>query len=360
MKKLQLPRGRHALTLATLALFCLGHVACSGGSSDSGDDEDMGDDAGGASAGGSPADGTGGFGDGASNAGGGEAGESGGSPGAGGSQNTGAGGAAAAGGSLGAGGEPVLGDPDYILGEIQLGREMFLEGMPIGPNIAVDVRFASVTPDPSLNCDYDTSGDCTLAVCTGESSAGSTAPRLTAGTITFTGEGSFLLVVETLPEEPFFTRSRDRDVFGEEILTFSSSGGTVEAFSGTAQIPLAPLLLTPVASSPEPLTLVPVPVSSVADFTMTWDARASSQFLVITDEQGTGVEGQSVRCQFDASLGEGTIPAEIIQALAPGTVLLARGVNQEEVPLEQGKVVIRTTFGMVGEDRYSFVQFVVE
>jgi hypothetical protein len=204
-------------------------------------------------------------------------------------------------------------------------------------------------------------GDCTVATCPPSPEPPPQEPpfveRLHAGTIQivpdrddFTGTGT------PEGETNQYTFTTTGTLLGEEIMTITALGGPISAFQGTIQVPLAPLLTSPVVTgedgSPHEI-LVPRAV----DFAFSWDARGTGQTLT-TSSSGTGTS--TISCQFDAARGTGIFPAAALQQLAAGAEIHLILTQRETISTPEGDIDVLAGLELDSLDRTVYPYFVLE
>lgn len=326
-------------------LMILGCMACSSGEDPGGADTDS-------------SDGTGGD----------RAAASGGSSGAdpsGGAGPAGSGGDDAASGGRGGSG-PQFGDADFELGSIGIVLNLASNKVDSGPRGQINIYFV---PDPAVDqvlpedrgCVYETFGACRISTCKEWDGEGYVVPvSLEAGTMTFLADGEPLAVAE--PNFDYSNGYRvawDGAYGGGELVSISAEGGRVEAFSTEIALPLAPLLITP-AVEESTMAVVNVPVPRDRDFSFTWDARETSESVVVDLESNRALNKVGLYCSFDAKEGAGVIPAAALAKLATGSVLHLWAGHHQNVQLTDGYVRIVGLFEVLSSNRVSYPQFVLE
>src|SRR6478735_276210 len=215
-------------------------------------------------------------------------------------------------------------------------------------------------------------GDCRLTVCPPPTDPGPdpdvdpddlpSLARLEAGTISVSSDsGEFTATGDPTGTNGTYVVSASGSFAGEEVVTVSAAGGTIEAFAGTIQIPLAPLLTLPAVSG-EVAAVTSVPVSRAADFAFSWDARGTADTLeaiVLLPEDAPELS-PGLTCTFDASAGSGVLLAEALEQLPVGTAIHFFSVNPGEVHKTKGNVYLAAYFELLSEDKTAYPQFVLE
>ena len=215
-------------------------------------------------------------------------------------------------------------------------------------------------------------GDCRLTVCPPPTDPGPdpdvdpddlpSLARLEAGTISVSSDsGEFTATGDPTGTNGTYVVSASGSFAGEEVVTVSAAGGTIEAFEGTIQIPLAPLLTLPAVSG-EVAAVTSIPVPREEDFAFSWDARGTADTLeaiVLLPEDAPELS-PGLTCTFDASAGSGVLLAEALEQLPVGTAIHFFSVNRGEVETAQGTVYLAAYFELLSEDKMAYPQFVLE
>lgn len=283
--------------------------------------------------------------------------------GAGGGEDSSGGGADASGGTAsanagGSGGESTTGRRH--LGQIAAGVKLS-EGLSstLGPYFSWELEVEN-PGEPSRMCPSTKVGDCSMTDCrnVAESPDPGTAVRLHAGKIVFTVDNG--MVFETVPEaaDNAYSVISGEEFAGGEQISFAAEGGTIEAFNGEIQLPLAPMILSPTFTGGA-TPVARVNVDATQDLELTWDVRGSSQWILFTTTTGSA-DDPDFDCVMDASAGSGVIPAEVLQHVGAGTEFEGAGMNYEEIELESGFVTALGRFDLVNEAKNATPVFVVQ
>jgi hypothetical protein len=114
---------------------------------------------------------------------------------------------------------------------------------------------------------------------------------------------------------------------GGDTLSFSATGGMVDAFSGTV---VAPALMQGI--NPALSTMTPTMVSSSSDFTITWTPAATSGVasgIFVSALKGSVPDG-SISCNGTDSAGSITVPKALLANMSTGDdlqIVLSRLVS---------------------------------
>ena len=216
------------------------------------------------------------------------------------------------------------------------------------------------------SCPTETYGACVVTKCPDEGEMNPVPPAptssdlLDAGTITLSADkGNFSSTATPTAANHAYIFTSTGSLVGAELVTISSTGGTVPAFSSEIQVPLAPLLLTPSLAGSQGTVDVPVP--RTGDFTFTWDARGTSQKLQLAVEYPSGTTGKPwLSCNFDAAAGTGTFPVGALSQFTAGIRIRVFGVNNVVAQTARGTVAILAAFETLSADKASFPTFVLE
>jgi hypothetical protein len=273
-------------------------------------------------------------------------------PGSGGASN-GSGGAAS-GGSEGT---------SNSIGRVQIYRQLSINTSPGRMTATFDYveQDAWDALSEAADCTRQEYGDCAVTTCSPSSEPTPPEPpsstRLHAGTIQivpdrddFTGTGT------PDGENNEYTFATTGTLLGQEIMTLTATGGMISAFQATIQVPLAPLLTSPVVTGD---TGVPyeILVPRDADFTFSWDARGTGEILsTLVSDAGSS----SISCGWDASDGTATIPAPALQQLDAGTEIRLMSVQTETISTPEGDISLFAGMEIDSVDRTVRPYFVLE
>lgn len=202
-------------------------------------------------------------------------------------------------------------------------------------------------------------GGCFIADCWTQQSSDDTGmdARLEAGKIEFSVDNG--MTFETAPQgdDNAYPAITNAGLAGGEQVSFTAEGGTVEAFSGSIQLPLAPMLLEPDVSGGGS-QVVEVGVPSTQDLSLTWDVRGSSEWIVFQARGAT--DAPNFSCTFDAAPGGAIIPAEVLQHVGAGMEFSGVGAKRDRIVLADGYVEVVAHFDMVNETRTATPLFIVQ
>lgn len=213
--------------------------------------------------------------------------------------------------------------------------------------------------EPSEECPGTQVGDCVIADCwtPSRTPAEGTDVRLHAGKIEFSIDNGMSFEVSPEGADNSYMVITGEEFGGGEEISFSAEGGTVEAFSGQIDLPLAPMLLQPHVSGGGS-SVVTVGVAAAQDLDLVWDVRNASEWVVF---QARGDSSEPYfNCTFDASSGGGTIPSEVLQHVGAGTEFSGVGLNLLQIPVEDGRVDVYAQFDLVNESRTATPHFVIQ
>jgi hypothetical protein len=170
-------------------------------------------------------------------------------------------------------------------------------------------------------CTVETSGACSYYACANAP----TPAGISAGTLTLYG-GSFGTGVSLPPEAGNpgqYTYSTAGASFSEgQVLTVSSTGGIVPAFAFGPLMVSAPYVAT--LTSPAATGGV-YTITTSADLAVAWTGGVAPAQMIV---EGTGTDAGAnsyFLCQWDATLGSGTVPAQVLTQLAGQTGFLVYG-----------------------------------
>lgn len=242
---------------------------------------------------------------------------------------TGAGGSDGSGGSVaGVGGSEETelsgptptNDPDFIasVSAYNLGR----------PKLSVWRRYKDAVPGKAQTCVTQASGDCAVFRCEEAGFEGSPDPDgfgadfVDAGAISvsFTREGE-TFSAEILPDDRMSVFEASFGTYpstllGGELLTFTLTGADVPAL--TRSIPFPTRLVTTTAAMATPEDGLILADSSV-DLTLDWDGGAPGVIYQVAGRIASGAD--LLYCEFPSERGTGTIPAELLSQMDPGSQL---------------------------------------
>jgi hypothetical protein len=215
-------------------------------------------------------------------------------------------------------------------------------------------------------CAEETYGACKVTKCPVDSEmepeplAPPSGALLDAGTITMTADvGSFSRTGMPTKANHGYTFDSNGTLSGGELVTISATGGTISAFTGKIQMPLAPLLLMPSLAGSQ--GAIDVPVARTADFTFSWDARGASDRLTLVVSNPLGDTGQPwLSCNFDAPAGTGTFQVGALSQLPVGTRIRLFGVKSGAIETPEGTVAILAGLEVISSDKASYPTFVLE
>ena len=211
----------------------------------------------------------------------------------------------------------------------------------------------------SGECPRTPVGGCFIADCWTQQSSDDTGMdvRLEAGKIEFSVDNG--MTFETAPQgdDNAYPAITNAGLAGGEHVSFTAEGGTVEAFSGSIQLPLAPMLLEPDVSGGGS-QVVEVGVPSTQDLSLTWDVRGTSEWVVFQALGAT--DAPNFSCTFEAEPGGAIIPAEVLQHVGAGMEFSGVGANRDRIVLADGYVEVVAHFDMVNETRTVTPLFVVQ
>lgn len=265
------------------------------------------------------------------------------------------------------GSEPQFGDADFELGSVGIVLNLASNKVDSGPRGQSNIYFV---PDPAVDqplpedrgCVYETFGACRVSTCKEWDGEGYVVPvSLEAGTMTFLTDGEPLAVAE--PNFDYSNGYRvawDGAYGGGELVSISAEGGRVEAFSTEISLPLAPLLITPAVDESTAMAVVDVPVPRDQDFSFSWDARETSESVVVDLEYNAALNKVGLYCSFDAQQGTGVIPTAALAKLAAGSVLHLWAGHSQNVRLADGYVRVVGLFEVLSPNRVSYPQFVLQ
>jgi hypothetical protein len=155
--------------------------------------------------------------------------------------------------------------------------------------------------DPPTDPTYRHAGDVVATFEVGEETAVATAIPMLNGDYPFAD----LEPAEALP-------------VGGEPGTIVATGGDIGAFEFAVDFPLLLINTVPTQAGP---TDYEISVSRSADFDLTWDRGAPGIFYVIQLESfEEGTNSYRMNCDFDSTLGSGTIPAALLSQLPVDSV----------------------------------------
>jgi len=121
---------------------------------------------------------------------------------------------------------------------------------------------------------------------------------------------------------------RESFYLGGEEAVFRATGGEVPAFEQRVDFPILPLLEEPATVEGE------VAVPNTQPLTLRWSRGVPGMLIAVLPLGSVTVDGQSVsvQCDFDGGDGQGTIPADVMGLLEPGSLVriagMARGAVQ--------------------------------
>jgi hypothetical protein len=184
-----------------------------------------------------------------------------------------------------------------------------------------------------------------------------------AGNIVVVGKTG--LFSQTFVPDPidrtYSTSDETVSLLGEEVLVVTATGGTVEAFQGEVQMPLAPLLTSEDLTGLGGVQQLSVPTS--ADYELTWDrGEASEQIELATLTPRQDAEGKEVSlvCVFDSVPGRAIIEQAVLELLPSGVKFLLFGKKKKIVATAQGNVSLVAAIEMVSLDKKAYLEFVIE
>jgi hypothetical protein len=212
--------------------------------------------------------------------------------------------------------------------------------------------------DPA--CEVFESGDCVAAVCA-EGVSVSPAADGNAGTIDASltsGSGAIQASISPESDGSYLASefSPVGNLLGAETGTVSASGGTIDSFSMEVQVPL--LLVNTVAiEGGDTIT-----AQASEALALTWDRGTPGTYYSLQQRfvpEGSG-EQVSVRCSFDSQPGAGTIAADVMNVLPPGTILSTYTVAHHDLLVDGALVRTRTIVPTTTEAKNAAVEIVIE
>lgn len=267
-----------------------------------------------------------------------------------GSGTGGSGGDVTSGGSGASGGNP----DEQILGRVTAAVRLTES---FTTSLRVDFVWESFLSGSSNDCPRTTVGDCTIADCWIVPPGSDTDPPFDAGTVHFTVDNGMTFETSPDPVTKRYSAVSQADLLGGELISVTADGGSIEGFSSSINLPLAPMILEPaVAGGGDRVVEVAVPTNQ--DFSVTWDARGTSEYVEF--EAFAASDEPNFSCTFEAQPGGAVIPAQVLQHVGAGTELRAWGVNSDTVLLSNGYVEVEGRFDLVNETRDATPLFVLK
>ena len=136
-------------------------------------------------------------------------------------------------------------------------------------------------------------------------STGGTA--VSAGTLTISG-GTLAAPVMVAPSADTYSYTASTLFSAGQTLVVSASGATVPSFGPDSVVaPGLPVLTAPAASAGA------YTIATTADLTVTWTGGESGDLFFI---EGVDTSNAYFVCEWDASLGSGTVPQAVLAGLA--------------------------------------------
>jgi hypothetical protein len=219
-----------------------------------------------------------------------------------------------------------------------------------------DPAWLSFREDNNLACTETTYGDCTLRTCPAlpATLATPSAAREDAGTIAVTTTDGFL--ASGVPDDSGgidglgYAFSSSGELGGGELLTFVASGGSVEEFSGSVELPLAGYLTSHLVGSGT-TGIVDIEVPRTQDLVLAWDTRDSAERVQAIASSEAGSETRRLTCAVNAATGGLTIDHALLLQLEPGTTFVLLSTNWADVATSRGTVRLGAAFEMWGPER---------
>jgi hypothetical protein len=168
-------------------------------------------------------------------------------------------------------------------------------------------------PTPADPCTYAKSGQCTLTRCHYTQPGSPSPPARSAGTVSVTG-GVMPLSISPAADETYKTALVQQALWnGGEYVTLAGSGGDVPAFSLVLAAPNAVAVSSPAL----PATGSGLTLDRSHDLQLQWSGQSAGelQFVAATTNN---VDLAQVACSFAVTLGAGSVPSQLLGALAPG------------------------------------------
>ncbi len=219
------------------------------------------------------------------------------------------------------------------------------------------------------SCTSQTFGDCGVSVCPPPDDVepavdAGTLPSLVrhhAGTLSVSSNNSDFTATGTPGgENNDYQLTTGNSIIGGEIVTITTTGGTIGAFEATLEIPLAPLLISPVGILVDGGPEAAVSVSRGADLSLTWQARGATQALLAQIIVSSSESATTLGCRFDAARGTGTIPAAALAFVPSGDEIHLFATNTTTVSTPQGPVTLFGALEIASEDKMYYPYLVLE
>jgi hypothetical protein len=194
-----------------------------------------------------------------------------------------------------------------------------------GPVIIMP-RFPVASGASPPSCTPVRYGACIVDNCTG---VDPNVPRLSAGVIRVDSADAGIHVTFG----PSGTTGGDKAFAGGEMITVSTTGGDIPAFSVNMQVPLMLLVDQPTKPTLRSTTFA-VAAPHGAPLKLSWTRGAPGVFLVVQslDIQGFGALGRvNASCFFRSEAGSGTVPAEVLSDVMVGQQFVLLTANAVEV-----------------------------
>jgi hypothetical protein len=190
------------------------------------------------------------------------------------------------------------------------------------------------------------SGSCLGYVCSSDLDAG--APYVSAGSMTLAGgKLSSALPFDAANDGTYVIDDTRLDLDPAETATVTASGAQVPAFMQSVVAPPA-LVLT----KPKPDSSGTYQISTSADLAVTWTGGQAGNTATLTGY--TAGTTYSFVCTWDASVGQGTVPAAILTQLAGQAYSAIEWLQDTTVKIDAGAYSITETVGVGGQQSASF------
>jgi hypothetical protein len=197
-----------------------------------------------------------------------------------------------------------------------------------GSESQVDALFMARTADLGPSCDVSMLGDCSITRCM---DLGATFPALeSAGTLTAAGGMLSPTVIPVLPSLGVYSLSMPGRLFSAgDTLRVQATGGVVPAFDLEIAVP-AHVSITAPAFPPLPASLT---LGRETSTEVRW-AGGLAQDIVQVDLAQFGATGSvMVQCRYQASSGNGTIPAAALGVFTAGYGQITIGSVREQTTI---------------------------
>jgi hypothetical protein len=139
---------------------------------------------------------------------------------------------------------------------------------------------------------------------------------------------------------------------GGESGVFRATGGDVPAFERPVDFPILPLLEAP--TGPEGK----ITVARGQALALTW-SRGTADMIISVRPERPNDAGDTFECLFDAALGQGSLPSEVVDLVAPGEKLSLWGLNRAEVEAGQFSITLLAGSAVRTPDKAHMVEITV-